>query len=95
MAKAGLEVTPINKVAQGGPHIVDAMKSGEVDLVFNTTEGEIAIADSLDLRRAALFNKIPYYTTVAGTLAAVEAIVALKSGTLEVSPLQFYFSGSY
>ncbi len=95
LAKAGLEVTPINKVAQGGPHIVDAMKSCEVDLVFNTTEGEIAIADSLDLRRAALLNKIPYYTTVAGTLAAVEAIVALKSETLEVSPLQFYFSGSY
>ncbi|MGB1547462.1 MAG: carbamoyl-phosphate synthase large subunit [Alphaproteobacteria bacterium] len=95
LVKAGLSVTPINKVAQGSPHIVDAMKAGEVDLVFNTTEGAQAIADSLTIRRTALLNKIPYYTTVAGTLAAVEAIVALRSGTLEVSPLQFYFSGSY
>jgi len=95
LGKAGLEVASINKVAEGGPHIVDAMRGREVDLVFNTTEGAQAIADSRDLRRAALLNKIPYYTTVAGILAAIEAIAALRSGTLEVSPLQFYFSGSY
>ncbi len=95
LGKAGLEVASINKVAEGGPHIVDAMRGREVDLVFNTTEGAQAIADSRDLRRTALLNKIPYYTTVAGILAAIEAIAALRSGTLEVSPLQFYFSGSY
>ena len=91
---AGLAVTAINKVADGQPHIVDAMKGGDVDLVFNTTEGAQAIADSLDLRRAALLNKIPYYTTVSGILAAIEAISALRGGTLEVAPLQSYFNGS-
>ena len=53
------------------------MKNGEIQLVFNTTEGAQAIADSFTLRRAALLGKIPYYTTVAGARAAVEAIAAL------------------
>ncbi|PCJ60138.1 MAG: carbamoyl phosphate synthase large subunit [Rhodospirillaceae bacterium] len=94
LQEAGLAVTSINKVAEGPPHIVDAMKGGDVDLVFNTTEGAQAIADSLDLRRTALLNKIPYYTTVAGILASIEAIAALRGGTLEVAPLQSYFNGS-
>jgi carbamoyl-phosphate synthase large subunit len=88
---AGLAVTPVNKVREGRPHIVDRMLSGAVQLVFNTTEGAQAIADSFSLRRTALTNGIPYYTTVAGVRAAVQAIAALRAGNLEVAPLQSYF----
>ena len=91
----GLEVSVVNKVLEGRPHIVDALKSGEVDLLFNTTEGAQAIADSFSLRRTALVNHIPYYTTVAGACATVEAIATLKSGSLEVAPLQSYFTGAF
>ncbi len=91
----GLGVKPIKKVREGRPHIVDAMKSDQVQLVFNTTEDAKAIADSFELRRTALINAIPYYTTVAGAKAAVQAISALKAGQLEVAPLQSYFKGSF
>jgi carbamoyl-phosphate synthase large subunit len=87
----GLPVRPVNKVRDGRPHIVDHMLSGEVQLVFNTTEGSQAIADSFGLRRTALTHAIPYYTTVAGARAAVQAIAALRAGSLEVAPLQSYF----
>ncbi len=86
----GLPVTRVNKVSEGRPHIVDLMLSGGVQLVFNTTEGAQAIADSFSLRRTALTNNIPYYTTVAGARAAVQAIKALRAGSLEVAPLQSY-----
>jgi carbamoyl-phosphate synthase large subunit len=82
----------VNKVLEGRPHIVDLMKNGEVDLVFNTTEGAKALADSKDIRRAALLNHVPYYTTLAGALAATRAIKALAAGTLTVAPLQSYAS---
>src|SRR5579864_2682860 len=95
LRQAGLEVETVNKVAEGRPHIVDRMLSGEVQLVFNTTEGAQAIADSFSLRRTALTNEIPYYTTVAGARAAVQAIIALKTGSLEVAPLQSYFVGPF
>jgi carbamoyl-phosphate synthase large subunit len=95
MREQGLEVERINKVREGRPHIVDAMKSGRIDLVFNTTEGAKAIADSFDIRNTALSSGIPYYTTVAGCSAAVQAIRALKAGQLEVAPLQSYFVGSF
>ena len=90
-----LPVEDVKKVMEGRPHIVDAMKDGGVQLVFNTTEGAQAMADSFSLRRTALMNKIPYYTTVAGARAAVAAIAALKSGKLEVAPLQSYLEGSF
>jgi carbamoyl-phosphate synthase large subunit len=95
LEQAGIDCGIINKVLEGRPHIVDAMKNGEIQLVFNTTEGKQAIADSFDLRRTALLNKIPYYTTLAGALASVEGIAAVKSGSLEVAPLQSYFSKSF
>ncbi len=95
LAESGVAVERVNKVHEGRPHIVDRMLSGEVQLVFNTTEGAQAIADSFSLRRTALTLNIPYYTTVAGARAAVQAIVALGSGVLEVAPLQSYFSGSF
>jgi len=91
---AGLPVTRINKVLEGQPHVVDAMINGDVQLVFNTTDGAQAIRDSFSLRRTALVNNIPYYTTVAGAGAAVEAIAALKAGRLEVAPLQSYLRGA-
>ncbi len=91
LADQGVAVDRVNKVREGRPHIVDAMKSGQVQLVFNTTEGAKAIADSFALRRTALVNAIPYSTTVAGAEAAVQAIGALKTGHLEVAPLQSYF----
>ena len=75
---------------EGRPHIVDAMKNGEVALVFNTTEGAKALADSKDIRRTALLNHIPYYTTLAGAVAVTRAIKALKADTLKVAPLQSY-----
>jgi carbamoyl-phosphate synthase large subunit len=95
LRQAGLPVEVVNKVLEGRPHVVDRMLSGEVQLVFNTTEGAQAIADSFSLRRTALTNGIPYYTTVAGARAAVQAIAALKGGSLEVAPLQSYFEGSF
>jgi len=90
LAAAGLVVIPVNKVREGRPHIVDRMLSGGVQLVFNTTEGSQAIADSFSLRRTALTYGIPYYTTVAGARAAVQAIATLRAGSLEVAPLQSY-----
>ena len=90
LADQGLTVEPIRKVLEGRPHIVDAMKNGGVQLVFNTTEGRQSLADSFELRRTALMMKTPYYTTAAGALAAAQAIVATVEDTLEVRPLQSY-----
>src|SRR5207302_9349198 len=90
LSAARLPVSSVNKVREGRPHIVDRMLSGAVQLVFNTTEGAQAITDSFSLRRTALTNGIPYYTTVAGARAAVQAITALRAGNLEVAPLQSY-----
>ncbi len=90
----GLEVETINKVLEGRPHIVDRMLSGGVQLVFNTTEGAQAKTDSFSLRRTALVIGIPYYTTIAGSRAAVQAIVALAGANLEVASLQSYFEAS-
>jgi carbamoyl-phosphate synthase large subunit len=86
----GIKCEVINKVLEGRPHIVDAMKNGDVALVFNTTEGTKALADSKDIRRTALLHHIPYYTTLAGAVAVTRAIKALKAGTLRVAPLQSY-----
>ncbi|WP_439476044.1 carbamoyl-phosphate synthase large subunit [Brevundimonas sp.] len=86
----GLEVAFVKKVLEGRPHIVDAMKNREVQLVINTTEGKQSLQDSFSLRRTALMMKIPYYTTTAGALAASQAIGAIKAGELDVRPIQDY-----
>jgi carbamoyl-phosphate synthase large subunit len=88
----GIPCEQVNKVLEGRPNIVDLMKNGEVHLVFNTTEGAKALADSKGIRRTALLHHIPYYTTLAGALAATQAIKALAAGTLNVAPLQSYIS---
>ncbi|WP_339933241.1 carbamoyl-phosphate synthase large subunit [uncultured Brevundimonas sp.] len=90
LVEQGLEVGHVKKVLEGRPHIVDAMKNGEVQLVFNTTEGKQSLQDSFSLRRTALMMKIPYYTTAAGALAAAQAIGAIKAGELDVRPIQDY-----
>ncbi|MFA7414511.1 MAG: carbamoyl-phosphate synthase large subunit [Rhizobium sp.] len=91
LAENGIEAVKINKVLEGRPHIEDAIRNRQVQLVVNTTDSNKAISDSKSLRRAALMQKVPYYTTMAGALAAAEAIRALKKGQLEVRPLQSYF----
>ncbi|MDX2258234.1 MAG: carbamoyl-phosphate synthase large subunit [Hyphomicrobiaceae bacterium] len=88
----GVACEAVNKVLEGRPHIVDAMKNGKVQLVFNTTEGAKALADSKDIRRTALLNHIPCYTTLAGAIAATRAIKALKADIIKVAPLQSYTS---
>ena len=86
----GIPCEKVNKVLEGRPHVVDAITNGEVDIVFNTTEGAKALANSFSIRRSALLYHIPYYTTLAGALAVTEAIKALRSGGLKVAPLQSY-----
>jgi carbamoyl-phosphate synthase large subunit len=88
----GIACDQVNKVLEGRPHIVDIMKNGEVQIVFNTTQGVKALADSKDIRRTALLNHIPIYTTVSGALAVTQAIKALKADILKVAPLQSYTS---
>lgn len=90
LAEQGLAVELVKKVLEGRPHIVDAMKNGEVQLVFNTTEGKQSLLDSFEIRRTALMGKIPYFTTAAGALAAARAIAATAEAPLEVRPLQSY-----
>ena len=91
LADNGVPAERINKVLEGRPHIVDAIKNGGIQLVFNTTEGVKALEDSRSLRREALLNKVPYYTTLSGAVAAAEGISAYLAGELEVRALQTYF----
>ena len=91
LVEQGVPAAKINKVLEGRPHIVDAIANGEVQLLFNTTDGPQALADSRSLRRAALLRKVPYYTTLAGAVAATQGIRAYLGGDLEVRPLQSYF----
>ena len=89
----GVEVEYVRKVHEGRPHIVDAMKNGEIALVFNTTSGKQSLKDSFSLRRTALTQKIPYFTTAAAAKATVEAIKALAKGDYEVESLQSIAAG--
>ncbi|RRN57263.1 carbamoyl-phosphate synthase large subunit [Pseudoxanthomonas sp. SGNA-20] len=70
----GVECTVVNKVAEGRPHIVDAIKNGEIAYIVNTTEGRAAIADSFSIRREALQQRVTYSTTVAGAKALVHSL---------------------
>ncbi|MBN66877.1 MAG: carbamoyl phosphate synthase large subunit [Rickettsiales bacterium] len=91
LREKGLDVQAVNKVREGRPHVVDMMKDGDIDLVFNTTEGAQSISDSYSIRRNALLSKIPYSTTISGARALVKAIDAVHGGDeLDVCPLQAY-----
>jgi carbamoyl-phosphate synthase large subunit len=87
----GIPSTKINKVLEGRPHVVDAIKNGEIQLVLNTTETRASQSDSKPIRQTALMQKVPYYTTLPGILAVTKAIAAQREGRLEVKPLQDYF----
>jgi len=90
----GLDVERVNKVAQGRPHIVDRIKDGHVDIVFNTTEGWQSHKDSASIRASALMQKVPYFTTASSAVAVARSIAVLRDGGLEVRSLQDYYSRS-
>ncbi len=92
LAEHGVPAQRINKVLEGRPHIVDAMANGEVQLVFNTTEGASSQRDSRSIRQQAILSGIPYATTVAGARAMALAIRALIERPLEVRSLQEYIA---
>jgi carbamoyl-phosphate synthase large subunit len=94
LKEKGLSPARVNKVLEGRPHIVDAIKNNEIALVINTTEGPKALNDSRSLRRNALLHKVPYYTTLSGAIAAAEGMKAYRSGDLEVRSLQSYFGAA-
>ena len=91
----GLDVGQINKVLEGRPHCVDAIRSGDIQMVINTASGAQSVADSYDIRRSALTHGVPHYTTIAGARAAAHALAAMRSGGLEVAPLQTYFHATF
>ncbi len=95
LREAGIETGITNKVLEGRPHCVDAIRSNDVQLVINTASGAQSVTDSFDIRRSALTHGVPHFTTIAGARAAVYAIAALREGPLEVAPLQSYFHGSF
>jgi carbamoyl-phosphate synthase large subunit len=86
LAAAGLTVTPVNKVTEGRPHIVDMIKNGEINFIVNVVEDKRAVNDSYAIRRSALQQKITYYTTLAGAKAACMGMAHIQE--LEVQPLQ-------
>ncbi|MDG1142386.1 MAG: carbamoyl-phosphate synthase large subunit, partial [Hellea sp.] len=90
----GIEVEYIKKYHEGRPNVIDAMKNGEISLVFNTTSGKQSLKDSFSLRRTALTQKIPYFTTAAASKATVEAIKDLAHSGYEVESLQAIASGN-
>ncbi len=95
LARAGVPVETVNKVAQGRPHIVDRIKDGDIALIFNTTEGWQSLKDSQPIRASALGQRIPYFTTAPASLEAAKAIAKLSTHSLEVRPLQSYYSQSH
>ncbi len=94
LAEQGIKVDRINKVKEGRPHCVDAIKSREICMVFNTTLGAQSVTDSYSIRRSALMNEVAYYTTVAGIKAVTDGILAMLRESLDVKPLQEYYSVS-
>jgi carbamoyl-phosphate synthase large subunit len=92
LTDAGLIIERVNKVAEGRPHIVDRIIDGDIALIFNTTEGWQSHKDSQSIRASALNSRVPYFTTAAASVAAVEAIEALRSAELEVRSLQDYYA---
>jgi carbamoyl-phosphate synthase large subunit len=91
LAEQGVTVERVNKVAEGRPHIVDRIKDGGIDLIFNTTEGWQSLRDSASIRGAALAGRIPSYTTAAACDAAALAIATTSVARLDVRPLQSYY----
>ncbi|HEV8713865.1 MAG TPA: carbamoyl-phosphate synthase large subunit [Candidatus Binatia bacterium] len=93
LCNAGIRAEAVNKVIEGPPHIVDAIRADAIALVINTTEGAQSVADSFPIRRSALECRVPYFTTIAAAEAAAEGIARLRQGLLNVRPLQEYHQG--
>ena len=91
LEEKGIAVQSVNKVAEGRPHIVDKITDGDVDLIFNTTEGWQSLKDSKAIRTSALRAKVASFTTAAASVAAADAIEALRGHALEVRSLQSYY----
>ncbi|MCI5084348.1 MAG: carbamoyl-phosphate synthase large subunit [Rhodovulum sp.] len=88
LSENGIACQVVNKVYEGRPNIVDMMKDGEIALVMNTTEGAQAVEDSREIRKVALFDKIPYFTTAAASNAAARAMKSRDEGDITVRSLQ-------
>ncbi|SDE72474.1 carbamoyl-phosphate synthase large subunit [Rhodobacter capsulatus] len=88
LKEKGVEAEAVNKVYEGRPNIVDRLKNGDVALVFNTTDGNQSVSDSREIRAVALYDKIPYFTTAAASIAAVAAMKSRAEGEISVRPLQ-------
>ena len=95
LANHGIAVEKVNKVAEGRPHIVDKITDGDVQLIFNTTEGWQSLKDSKAIRTSALRGKVASFTTAAASVAAADAIEALRGHPLEVRSLQSYYPLSH
>lgn len=90
LGNEGIKVDAVNKVAEGSPHVVDAIRDGKVSLVINTIDGARSLEDSFSIRRSALECRVPYCTTIAGARAVADGIAQLRRGLLTVRPLQEY-----
>ncbi|MBI5561991.1 MAG: carbamoyl-phosphate synthase large subunit [Deltaproteobacteria bacterium] len=93
LREAGVAVDLVNKVSEGRPHIVDRIKSREVDMVINTSFGAKSVSDSYSIRRTSLEFGLPYFTTVAGAKAAAMGIRAVLKEGLGVKSIQEYHAG--
>ena len=89
----GLTAETINKVLEGPPHIVDALKDDRVDFMINITESARSITDNSRMRRTALLKNVPYAATIAGASAMIDAITAVRATGFDVPPLQSYGRG--
>jgi carbamoyl-phosphate synthase large subunit len=92
LQRLGIACATVNKVIQGSPHIVDLMREGRIAMVINTPDQE-GTADSFSIRRTALELRLPFFTTMAGAQAAVEAMAGLRQETPAVRALQDYHCG--
>ena len=90
LERAGVEAETVHKVGEGRPHSVDLLQNGEIHLMFNTNEGAKAIRDSRSMRRQTVLSDVPYFTTIAAAVAAVDAIEARRRRPLSVCSLQEY-----
>ena len=90
LRRAGVEAELVHKVGEGRPHIVDQLQNGDISLVFNTTAGAKAIRDSRSMRRQTVMSQVPYFTTMAAAVAAVDAIEARRLRPMSVCSLQEY-----
>ena len=83
-----IKVSIVKKVNEGKPHVVDLIENGSINLIINTTSGEKSIADSLSIRRSAIINKIPYFTTISAAQVALSGLNIISKNELEVKSLQ-------